>query len=461
MKRKILFAGLAALLAFSPFVFGNGLNLNGVGARAVAMGGAFVGLADDYSAIFWNPAGLANMKSPSASLFGVGIMPSGKYKVVVPNAVGKYLFPGSTADTTVIDTTSTSKVYPGVMGAYIHPVSDTFVAGIGVYTPSGLGSDWDGSKMAFLSGNNTNINWRSMIGIVTIAPTIAYKVSDAVQVGAALNINYGMFDIAMYAGQADIPAFGINAYSLGQYEESETGWGVGATFGALFKPAQSVSFGFTFRTPFTIKFAGDSKISNLSGLGLGLPNDSTIERDVTWPMWIGAGVAFKPFNKLTVTVDGQWTQWSKIDELSANYGGAGWGPLMTMTNKNKMPMHWMDRMQIRFGAEFLATEALAVRAGYYIDRAPAPDRTMNILLPSYDFNGLTFGLGYSAGALRIDACLEYLNGAERTVDFLKVFTHPLIPNPLYDSEFDRAMPGVYNMTILAPSISITYGFGSK
>jgi len=118
-------------------------------------------------------------------------------------------------------------------------------------------------------------------------------------------------------------------------------------------------------------------------------------------------------------------------------------------------------MQIRFGAEFLATEALAVRAGYYIDLAPAPDRTMNILLPSYDFNGFTFGLGYNAGALKIDACVEYLSGAERTVDFLKVFKHALIPNPLYDSDFDRAMPGVYNMTILAPSISLTYSFGSK
>ena len=35
----------------------------GVGARALGMGGAFVGLADDASAGYWNPAGLAFMSS--------------------------------------------------------------------------------------------------------------------------------------------------------------------------------------------------------------------------------------------------------------------------------------------------------------------------------------------------------------------------------------------------------------
>lgn len=33
----------------------------GLGARAFAMGGAFIGLADDWTAIYWNPAGLARL----------------------------------------------------------------------------------------------------------------------------------------------------------------------------------------------------------------------------------------------------------------------------------------------------------------------------------------------------------------------------------------------------------------
>ena len=37
-------------------------NFAGVGVRAMGMGGAFVGVADDFTAMYWNPAGLAQMQ---------------------------------------------------------------------------------------------------------------------------------------------------------------------------------------------------------------------------------------------------------------------------------------------------------------------------------------------------------------------------------------------------------------
>ena len=39
----------------------------GVGARALALGGAFVGLADDATALYWNPAGLAGLAGTAGS----------------------------------------------------------------------------------------------------------------------------------------------------------------------------------------------------------------------------------------------------------------------------------------------------------------------------------------------------------------------------------------------------------
>ena len=39
----------------------------GVGARALGMGGAFVGLADDQSALYFNPAGLTQIPNRSFS----------------------------------------------------------------------------------------------------------------------------------------------------------------------------------------------------------------------------------------------------------------------------------------------------------------------------------------------------------------------------------------------------------
>lgn len=40
----------------------------GVGARAMSMGGAYVGVADDYSAIYWNPAGLGQIRRMELNL---------------------------------------------------------------------------------------------------------------------------------------------------------------------------------------------------------------------------------------------------------------------------------------------------------------------------------------------------------------------------------------------------------
>ena len=42
----------------------------GSGARAVGMGGAFIGIADDATAASWNPAGLIQMETPEMSVVG-------------------------------------------------------------------------------------------------------------------------------------------------------------------------------------------------------------------------------------------------------------------------------------------------------------------------------------------------------------------------------------------------------
>lgn len=57
----IAMAGLGASTAEAA-KFAGAFMENGGGARALGMGGAFVAVADDPSAMFWNPAGLANIR---------------------------------------------------------------------------------------------------------------------------------------------------------------------------------------------------------------------------------------------------------------------------------------------------------------------------------------------------------------------------------------------------------------
>lgn len=69
MKFKHIFTLLIAMAFFRPG-FGQSApdairilqDESGMGARALGMGGAFTGVADDYTAIYWNPAGLADIR---------------------------------------------------------------------------------------------------------------------------------------------------------------------------------------------------------------------------------------------------------------------------------------------------------------------------------------------------------------------------------------------------------------
>ncbi len=443
-KRSIILAVLLAA-GLSSLSFANGLNLNGLGSRAVAMGGAFLALADDFSAVYWNPAGLSNFKTRVLGAYGVDLIPSAHYLMQVPQQTGLL---------TLVDAKTKTKHYLAGLAAYYQPVNERLVVGIGVYTPSGLGAAWDGNEFIGLQDyelglpagqHSSAYQWDSRIGMLSISPAASYKINEMVSVGAALNINYGMFSLKRWAGAAPVsPELSID---LGQYEDSSHGWGLGATLGVLVKPNSLWSFGAAVRTPSKIKLSGTTLISNIDLLGLVTQSDT--EKTLTWPLWIGGGVAFRPRWDLVFTADLQWTQWSKVDEIATTYQEPHWGLFFTQSGQTVTPLKWSDKLQLRFGAEYLLYQNVAIRAGYYYDPAPAPDRTLNILLPGYNFNGLTLGAGWDLGGLVIDAGAEFLLGTHRTVDFAKW---------LVDPAYASSMPGTYEMDIIVPHVSVSYKF---
>jgi hypothetical protein len=59
----------------------------GVGARSIGMGGAFTGVSDDITAIYWNPAGLAQMTSGQAEFNHVNWIADIKYDVAAASII--------------------------------------------------------------------------------------------------------------------------------------------------------------------------------------------------------------------------------------------------------------------------------------------------------------------------------------------------------------------------------------
>ncbi len=78
-----------ALLLVARLAWGSGVGTTGAaslkvaaGARPAALGGAFVGLADDANALFWNPAGLADIRDRQVGLMYTSYLVDTSYQLL-------------------------------------------------------------------------------------------------------------------------------------------------------------------------------------------------------------------------------------------------------------------------------------------------------------------------------------------------------------------------------------------
>lgn len=429
MRRVSFFVvTLILLLGLVSGGFANGLSLNSVGTRALGMGGAMVGLADDATAIYWNPAGITNVEGSFVGVYVTGISPMAKYS---------WQYETFGFDISA-ETKSNMYVAPNLFATY---QAGDWTFGLGIFVPAGLGAEWNGDDLVQLSGG-TSLKWMSEIGVIDIAPTVAYKISDQFSLGVTVNIYYGMFDLERPAEVAP------GTYM--QYTEESSGTGVGFSFGAQYKINEMFTLGATFKTKTTVSMSGTAKNPAFTAFDA---EETDFDRDVAWPMWIAGGVAVKPSESLTLSFDVQYSQWSESsDEFVTDYKSDVWKGALEPTDDHKFILKWEDATQIRAGAEYMASDALALRLGYYYDPAPAPDETLNILFPSSTNHVITGGLGYRAGNWVFEGAAEYLMGQERVIS-------DDLNNPANPFEgFVNEMPGTHQMDIFAWSVGVGYAF---
>ncbi len=419
IEKTLLISIMVVILAVG--LFPNGLSLNGIGSRASSMGTAYIGLANDFSAVFFNPAGLVQMDEKNISLFVTDIIPDGSYKFEM-------------LGTTLADATTMGTTYPSGALSFFKPFSEKIVAGIAVYVPSGAGAEWPGEELALLTGGNA-LKWNSTIFMITVSPAIAVKINDKLSVGGSLNLNYVSLKMERPGGDGSaIPYF--------QYEEDLSTMALGATIGVMYKPSNVVSFGLTWKAPVKAEIKGTAKAPFLAAMSI--PTESDAVRSATWPMWFGAGVAITPNKKLTITADITYNNWKELQTIPIEYDNAMW-KAVGMEEGTKFILKWENTVDVKFGIEYKFSESFALRSGFYTDKSPSPEETLNILLPSLHYKGVTFGFGYKKGKMSIDFALEYLTGEERFVDPMN-----------YDTE--AGMPGYHSMKLVVPNITISYRF---
>ena len=207
------------------------------GAKAAAMGTAFVAIADDSSAITHNPAGLTQ-------LTGTNIY--GGMTFVIPSTT--YTSPSGRSEETDFQI-----FFPPHL--YISSDLNTkdFRFGVGIFSPFGIGGrKWSNEGLTKYSSTE------SLIATLSINPTLAYQVLPSLSIGVGLNYMLSRTQAKRMVNQSAFDA------DDGELILKGIGDGWGYNFGILFTPDKKVSFGFAYRSRIKVTHHGDIEFKNIA-----------------------------------------------------------------------------------------------------------------------------------------------------------------------------------------------------
>lgn len=364
------------------------------GAKAHGMGNAFTGLADDPSAVYYNPAGIVQLDGTQGSL-GFSI----------PCVQGQYESSGTSGMASPGDETSLKKQYFFIPNLYVtSKLSDKLSLGFGEYTIFGLGFKWPDSFEGRFAPGGKNSELTSM----TLSPVVAYQLTKDLSV--ALGGRVERVDLTLENKIFVAP--GVDEVDM---EMTGDDYAIGWNTGVLYRIRDGLSVGLSYRSKMKHSFDDidvdfTPQIDALGPIPVGLTNTSA-ELDVTFPQFASLGFAWTK-GPLTITVDGYWWDWSQIKELKFKFDQ----PVAGMPSMAS-PMKWEDTWSYAIGTEYDVNafdRIISFRGGFMYEQCPVPDETVG---PS-GFHGdnllYNLGVGLPIGPVYSDFFFTYVYTKDRT-----------------------------------------------
>ena len=410
---------------FSSLVYAGGFQINEHGARAMAMGGAITAIGTDASAIYYNNAAITKLPGLNVMVGSTMIAPSST-------------FTGKTSG--VENTMSKQTFYPS--HAYVtYAVNDNLVVGLGFNNPFGLGTKWDENWEA-------KYNWvKADVKVYSILPTVAYKVAPNLSVGVSVQYNLGSVTLAKKAPVViTSPAF-VNfgdSYINLDAKDNQT---FGVNLGVLWNATDALDLGLSYRSAVTYKFSGTATstmpaavpAAYQSAIAANLPHGE-ISGDLVTPKQLQVGVGYKVSPNLQLSGDFQYIGWASYDRLVFVFKSMG--------TSNTTVRDYKNTYIGRVGAEFKASNVLALRAGLLYDKNPVKDELVDASLPDADRIGISAGFGYKITKnISVDLAYLFLSFADRTVT-----TSTVVENPLTGAKLN----GTYKSSASLVSLSLAY-----
>ena len=384
----LCFLLLGAPLLWVQTVQAGGLAIGDKSAHASGMGNAFTAVADDASAAWFNPAGVAFTHGSKIILGNASIIiPGTKY---APNATTISLsgFPSQAA------TKSEGKAFfvPHLYYTYWDEQSRLGTS-ISINAPFGLETDW--AATSSLASSSTV----SKLSLITINSSVIFKLNDY---------------LSMSGGFSYVYLKNIRLDNLFQRLEGKNKSGWGGTASLMFRRDQ-FSLGLTYRSRVHINIDGGRAIG---GTGLASENPALVgstttgNTNMTLPDNVNLGLAWRPDPAWLFSFDADWTNWSTFKEVRIHYAPsllANSNLLTGGTGTHIITENWNDTLAFRFGAQWHFRPDMYARMGYAFD--PTPVNDINFTPSTPDNDSHIFSLGYSINvshSTRLDISYSYV-----------------------------------------------------
>ena len=334
-------------------------NLATPGARSMGMGGAFLGLADDATAAYSNPAGLTQLVSPEISVearhtkYSIPYADTGSVTFNPFNASG---LKSANADSSRNNLSFLSVVFPHDRWSFAF-YRDELVS---------FEDELTSNTAGVVVGDQYNtfpVNARADLKIVNYGFSAAWKAGDNISLGAGLS--YYDFNIdslvrrRTFAGAIDgIPA----GTPINQQTQEGDDNDVSLNLGARIVFNEQLSAGLVYRRGPSFDYHAQSELLPVvtGGAALVLVNLDKVRFKV--PDQFGAGLSWHPSDSLVVNFDADYIEYSQLTRGIQSLFGTNATTVSRLSISNGTELH--------LGAEYTFAQLqhpFSLRAGVWHD----------------------------------------------------------------------------------------------
>ncbi|MFN4074861.1 MAG: OmpP1/FadL family transporter [Cloacibacterium sp.] len=391
MKRILI---TTALLA-GVFSYAGGFRVSLQGVKQLAMAHTSAH-TEDASVAFFNPAGISFIPNKlSVAVGGFGAISEVEYQSLETLQSYKTENPLGTP----------------LYAAIAYKVTNNVSVGLSVTTPFGStikwADDWTGREIV------QKMELKSFY----FQPMVSYKFNDWASIGVSYIYAKGMVDwdkaVTNLGGTLNIN------------DEKATGSGFGLGF--YLKPSSNLDLSIAYRSPVIMK--AENGVATFTGvpeavltspqLNVGADGQDAFTAELPLVDEYTIGLTYKITPKWLVSADFNYHGWERYSKLTLDFENAQVG---NQADKTVLvtPKNFKNAKTFRIGTQYMLTDKLAGRLGYYFDESPYEDNYFIPETPSFDASVFTAGLGYKFGKLGVDlaAALSFPEARKVNNDYL-------------------------------------------